>query len=584
MNKSLQNIQENENFEDESEEEINMNKNSEKEIITDKNINIEEREITENNKYKVEYYKGNINTFINEIKTYIPLEKIDEEIKIIFDLEKKIYNEESYLIGQYPQIIVCKSHEKESPINGFCSFYYNNTSKKENILNINFMCAIKDNNDNIDNKNDLFEKFIIMINFIKNNNEYDKLYITLNYNKIILDNENQQFKLNEDILNFFKNEMGFTWVCVENIKGLARKQQLCYNNKNKDNNNNNYINGFLDSETISILSFIQKDFNLNTKYNYNNYKYINNAPIYAILTGQKDLLLVDFKDNNYRFDSSQLSSAQNPIITIFFPENKTIEDLESKLNLNEEKDIINNIIEDSLFFEYYNKYKDNQKLYSFGLFKMNLNLFFKNILITKIDNYYYNKIYYDKIEIINDKDNDCILYHLSCLNKINDILIFEINNKIQKSFIDNNLNLNELLINYFNKKQEGNKDNKILENINIFIPCFNIETHLQTEKLSKTINNIGIIKNENDDKQNIPMKIGTFDEFLKINFNKNTPIENQINYEINNDIINENDIIIKNDFILCILNNYKDILLPLYQLIYVVKEYWVKIGTKSESE
>ena len=583
MNKSLNNIEENENFEDESEDEIN--KNNEKEIITDKDINIKENDISNNNKYKVEYYKGNISTFINELKNDMPLEKIDEEIKIIFELEKKIYNKESYLIGQYPQIIVCKSYE--SHIIGFCSFYYQNILKNENILKINFMCAIKDNNDdNFDNKSNLFDKFIIMIDFIKNNSEYDELFITLNYNKIILDNENQQFKINEEILNFFKKEMGFIWVCVENIKGLTQKQQLCYKNKNKDNNNNNEINSFLDSETISFLSFIQKDCNLSTKYNYNNYKFINNLPIYAILTGQKDLLLVDFKDNNYRFDSSKVKSKQNPIITKCSPENKTIEDLESNIELNEDKDNINNIIKDSLFFEYYNKYKVNQMVYSFGLFKMNLNIFFKNILITQIDNYYYNKIYYDIIEIINDKENNCILYHLSCLNKINDIVIFEISNKIKKSFIDNNKNLNELFINYFNKIQEEKNDKQIIKNINIFIPCFNIEAHLQTEKVSKTINNIDIKKSNNDERQNIPMKIGTFDEFLKINFNKNIPIENQINYDINQDFINdnENDIIIKNDFILCILNNYKDIKLPLYQLIYVVKEYWIKVETKSESE
>ena len=150
----------------------------------------------------------------------------------------------------------------------------------------------------------------------------------------------------------------------------------------------------------------------------------------------------------------------------------------------------------------------------------------------------------------------------------------EINDKIKKSFIDNKFNLNELFIKYFNKIKENNNiiEKKIIKNI--YIPLFNLETHLQTEKVSKEINNICIIKNIDDEKQNIPMKIGTVDEFLKINCNNKIPFENQINYEIND---NNKDIIIENDFIICVLNNYIDIKFPLYQLIYVEKEYWIKV-------
>ena len=577
MNKSLQNMNENDNMDEQSKEETN--KISEKEIIMDE-INIKEKENIINNKYKVENYKGNIISFINELKLAIPFEKIDDDIKIIFDLENKIYNEDSYLIGQYPQIIVCKSYEKESQINGFCSFYYQNITSNENILRINFMCAIEDNN-NKDNKNDLFEQFYIMINYIKNNNEYDELYITLNYKKIILDKQKVQFNINEKILNFFK-EMEFSWVYVENLKDKTREQQLCYKNKNV-NNKFNYEKGFLNSETISILSFIQKDYNSQYKYNYNS-KYINNLPIYAILTGQKELLLVDFKENKYRFDSSKLNSKENQIITFFFPENKELEELKEKLNNGkDEKDNVFNIIEESLFFDYYNKDKDknkdkdNQLFYSFGLFKMNINIFFKNILTIKINNYYYNRISNNEIEIIEDKENECILYLLPCLNKIYDILIMEINDKIKNSFIDNKFNLNELFIKYFNKIKENKNiiEKKIIKNI--YIPLFNLETHLQTEKVSKEINNICIKKNIEDEKQNIPMKIGTVDEFLKINCNKKILFENQINYEIND---NNKDIIIENDFIICVLNNYIDIKFPLYQLIYVEKEYWIKVETE----
>ena len=71
---------------------------------------------------------------------------------------------------------------------------------------------------------------------------------------------------------------------------------------------------------------------------------------------------------------------------------------------------------------------------------------------------------------------------------------------------------------------------------------------------------------------------------MKVDFNKKK-IENQIFYEVNEDKYNnDKDIIIKNDFILCILNNYTEIKYPLYQLIYITKENWIKEVKNRESE
>jgi hypothetical protein len=365
-------------------------------------INIKEIEISPNNKYKAEYYEGNILSLIKKLKSENLLDKIDEKVKIAFNVENNIYNEESYLIGQYPQVIVCKSYENEEEITGICSFYNQNTTKDINIIMINFLCAISTDDDK-----ELFEQLFTMINFIKNYVNYNEIYIILNYNKIVV-NEKIQFKLNEEILSFFKYKMKFIWVCVENIKEKSRKQKLIYRKENKKVDEDDYYiditneHGFLSSETFTILSFMKKDNNINNnKYNFNNYKYMNNLPIYALITSQKKLLLVDFKNNKHRFDCSKLFFKENPIITILSPENRTLEEL--KLNINEEYDNIMDIIKDSLFLE---KYKTNGIISSFGLFKMNLNIFFKNIINTKINNYYYNRISSNEIEIIKDKKNN----------------------------------------------------------------------------------------------------------------------------------------------------------------------------------
>ena len=553
----------------------NKEKNNDDKILDEIN-NISEYELSQNNKFKVEYYKGNISSFINELKSSISLEIIDEKLKTTFDLTNEIYNEESYLIGQYPQIIICKPYEEDSKICGFCNFYYQNTTKNENIIKINFICAINIFNENNDNNNDIFEQFTTMINFIKKYVIFNELYITLYYNKTILENQKVKYFLEKNILEYFQDKMKFKWACVVNKNGQKRIQQLCYNNETKIEEKNNLLNneGYIDSETISLLSFINKDNNTDDKIklNLNNYKYMNNLPIYSLLSSQNELLTTDFKENKNRIGSFNLIPKKNSIINIFYPENKNLEELKSKLNENNENIIAR--IEDSLFSYYYNAHKENQIIYSFGLFKMDLNIFFKNILNVKINNYYYNRISSNKIEIIKDTKNDCIFYNIPCLNKINNILIFEINEKMRKFLIDNNSNIYELFINYYIQLQKENTK-KIMEK-NIYIPSFKFETHLQAEKASKEINNISIYQNI----ENIPMKIGTIDEFLKINFNKERVIQNQIKYEI--DEPNDRDIIIKDNFILAIINNYTEIKFPLFQLMYILKEAWIKVETELE--
>ena len=556
------------------------------EKIVDELMKLKEYEISPNNKYKAEYYKGDITLLINKLKESMPLEKIDNRFLITFDIENNIYNEDSYLIGQYPQIIVCKSYENESRISGVCSFYFHNSTKNEKILKINFICTINESKEENE-----FEQFITMINFIKYFVDFEELYITLNYNQKKIEEEKIQYNLDKNILEFFKIKMKFSWVCIQNIEGQGRQQQLCYKNEKANNNNNSnpitteYNKEFFNSETIYLLSFFKKDKEkentVNINKNYINYKYINFLPIYAILTSQNNLLQVNFKDNKYRVDTSKLNLEENPIITAFFPENKTFEELKSQLS--DEYDNIYDIIEDSLFLEYYKK--DSTNIYSYGFFKMNLNIYFNNILITKKKNYYYNRINSDEIEVINDIEYNCQIYNIPSLNKINNLIIFELNDKTKKLLLDNNLSIYELFIKFFNLLQIAKKDNLTNNNCkikNIYIPCFKLDVHLQTEKLSKEISDIDFESiDKNNSENNTEIKIGTVDEFLKIDFEMKKQIDKQIMYEAN---INEENIVLENEFILGIINNYTEIKYPLFQLIYVTKECWVKIEDKNEKE
>jgi hypothetical protein len=374
--------------------------------------------------------------------------------------------------------------------------------------------------------------------------------------------------------------MGFSWVCIKNIKGILRKQKLCYINElpksiNEENAKNN---GCINLENISILSLTKNKFQSNIKH-LGNFKFINILPIYGMLNGMKEIML-DLKEKKYIFDIKQLVTSNSLIKTYFFPEIKEIEEIKLKLN-----DIINknnyslDVIENSLFIEFFNKNNENNEnknISSLGINKMDLNIYFKNILNTKINNYYYNRISSNDIKIIKDENNNTF-YNISCLNKINNILIFEItNDKIRNKLFENNNNIYELLENYYKDlfKKNNNEEKMTKKIINVYIPSFNIEAHLETMKFPKNIESINI--SENKELNNEPMKIGTIDEFFNINLNKKETFGKQINYEINENVgKNDEEIIIENDFLIGIINNYKEIKLPFFQLVYVTKEQWI---------
>ena len=228
--------------------------------------------------------------------------------------------------------------------------------------------------------------------------------------------------------------------------------------------------------------------------------------------------------------------------------------------------------------EYFIKNNENENTLSLGINKIELNIYFKNILSIKINNYYYNRISAKDIKIIKDEKNNCILYSIPCLNKINNILIFEVNNdKIRNKLLENDYNIYELFENFCKDifKNQNYEEKKSKNLTNIYIPSFNIETHLETMKIPKNLESINI--SENKDINNYPMKIGTIDEFFKISLNKEEPFGKQINFEINEiKEKSEEEILIENNFFIGIMNNYKEIKLPFFQLNYVTKEQWLK--------
>ena len=476
------------------------------------------------NKYKIVYYKEDIDSLINKLKLCKILDNTQSQVKQYFDLQNKIYNKETYLIGQYPIALITKLNEDENQIIGVCSYYYNHNPLEQGILNINFICVIKEKENSYEQINDI-------IKFIKENENYNKIIINLN---LINDN------IDNDLINFLKVNLGFKTNITDN------KIQLYFIN-NKENIK--YNKGFLCSNSISLLSFTKTENKSNDNTN-NDYKYINNLLIDSLLLKQKKIF-VDFnkKDDMYKMISN-LEKNVNPIVDLILPENKNIAELNSKIN-----DLkLKNKIKDSLCF------KNNENIESFGLIRLNLNLFFKNILYLKYKNYYYHRISCENVEVIKDTKNSCVIYNIPTLKEDINILILELNDSIKKILINNYTNIYDSFFAYYNALNEKNIDRLI----NILIPFFKIEKHLQTNNISNKIN---IYEDINKNKV---LNIGCFDEYIEMEFNKEEEINinEQIIY-----IVDNKDIIVNQEFIIGIIYNKE----TLVQLIHVQKDDLIEI-------
>jgi len=483
------------------------------------------------NKYKIVYYKEDIDSLINKLKLNKFIENTQSQLNQYFDIQDKIYNKEAYLIGQYPKVLITKLNDDDNnQIIGVCAYYFSHNPIEQGILNINFICVIKEKE-----KENSFEQINDIIKFIKENENYYKIIITLNF----VNNNNDN-----DLINYLKSNLGFKADIIDN------KIQLFFIN-NKENIKDN--KGFLCSNTISLLSFTKNE-NKSSAIINNDYNYTNNLLIDALLLEQKKIF-VDFNKKNERYKIiSNLEKNYNPIINLILPENKNVEELNSKINDSNIKDKI----KDSLCF------KNNSNTESFGLIRLNLNLFFKNILYLQYQNYYYHRISCGNVEVIKDTKNVCVIYNIPTLKEDINILILELNDSNKKILINNNSNIYDSFFDYYKSLNEKNPG-KI---VNILIPFFKIEKHLQTSNISNNLKNIKIYEDANKNKV---LNICSFDEYIEVEFNKEEEINinEQINYTVDN-----KDIIINQEFIFGIIYNKNTFV----QLIHVQKDDWIEVN------
>ena len=436
------------------------------------------------NKYKISFYKKPLNSFYNNhYKNYF--KKIPEEQIKFFNLNQNIIK--SFIIGISPCLILLKDNNKN--LIGLSGLSYN-YSQKNLTLNINHISTI--------DKENYKERIQSLLNYIKNKFYYDDLNINFSseYN-------------NEEIKQFLIEQNNFI---------LEGENILKYNNLNKESNKVKKTSINLNKKIFSMSNSM-----IITNGSQN---YLNSI---KIKKGNEDDKYINLVTYNF------LISENNP--------NSIISNLYSKVSkLN---DLIKYFSNNNLNIKLIpisiaeNTYNIKSCILNQSIFK-NLNLFNSNKFSFQME----NNIYYNYIEppftIYINSSKNYSFYQIS--NDIISLIIFEIKNDLKDNLNNIYIQINELY------KETLNENNKIIkDNCLLWIPCFEKNEHLKTNKITfSNLNNNLIV-----------------DEYIRISNKKIIKdSKNEINHsgdikkiptlEIIPD--NENDIVIKNNFMIGLVN------------------------------
>lgn len=509
---------ENKNEKKEDDNSLDVEKNSQGKIFNDSSKGLIDEELKDDsnkkNENEIKYYTEETNKLNSLYNKYI--ESFNQEEKQVINFEDDI---NKYLKGLYPKIIIASNPQNSEEICGLCAVNYIIDSNNDLILNINHISS-KDS----DNKN--IKEFI---NLIEKDFSYKFLEVKVKGKNTLY----------EALFN-----LGF-----KDYSNSQEEQITLRKESNKEKNSENYPQINYDSLSIfSLKDKNTKDIN-STKYS----KFFENI----------------INEINYGLLLNVLKQRNIYEITIT-PELSTIDKISKIQNLN---------------FDFI-KYKNNncldiQKMTDNQISKedntiypiLNNNISFTLNISTsiKID----NKFLYNCIEvnpqasIIKEKKYMNNLLYIPTSNKNIFVIIYQYNAQFEKDFFDNNkCNIYSQFISFFKDdikyfKMENSSNE---EKIKIWIPAFDINTHLFTYKL-KNIKNISV-KNNNEEEKNIEK----FDEIVKCNFKPDPLWEKSVKSYVDN-----NDIVIKDKFLFGIFHKeFMDATdIPIISLFNVTKENFI---------
>lgn len=335
------------------------------------------------------------------------------------------------------------------------------------------------------NESNLSEFITLFIMYIKNNNkDYNSIIIKINLNEIT-----------SDIVNVLENDLHFKQINNEYV----------FTNKTPTNKNTKNMN------ILSLKSFIVLDDNDNTNNDNNDIEFNSNKYMNSLL--HKELMLLN-NNNNHKL--------YNNIVSINTVNNKN-------------KDYFNSI------YKTITNTNPPSTTKSFSITE--LIPLITNIISLKHNGYYYNKITPPStIQTFNISNTNHNIYLLSFSNCGYSIMIYNINKTLQSKLLDNTpTNIYEYFSNEILPKLT--KHNK--EYTSIYLPSFQIDTHLTHDNI---------------------------DEYINVNLNAENTDNNII---IDLPSTDDNTIIIKDTFIFGTISKSESTLIPI-QLYIISKDAWVK--------
>ena len=489
--------------------EINQNQNQKNSLNKDNNTSEVKDEIiiqsNRDNDY-IAFYCGKISNFISIYSSYY--NTIPEEQKIIFNLKPEPV--EYFHNNFFPKIIIY-SDKKTRTIKGLCifSFIFTNESKNNGI----FIEHISSYNE--EEREKIFEKLFSYIKensynlFGFENNRKDKeIYIDLYYK-----NEDGKFKINTEIRDFFRNQLKFKWVKLENLSKYVRYQKMRHQFMiNSDNNNANLLNNEYDDNNILNQSILgRKEFNndenanesegeeeseddeintdisrifdkdnfndkesidiplndnINNSHSHNKFNLLNNFSI-----KNKTVLKFNKKSYNYKNKDNKKSLTyikySNPFNFIYLlkkiNDNLSYDNISSNIEYyfnKKDSNIINQILqksfnlenvlkEDNFYYSDINELKNKSK----NKFKVNSNInilpIFDSCISFKYKNYYYNRVQLKKVQTFIDTETQQTFYMVD--KNENHILLISssLNEKFKQKYIIKE-NKDNISINFIN--------------------------------------------------------------------------------------------------------------------------------------
>ena len=498
--------EEDESYEGEEENSESFDKNKKDKL--NKNMNqIKYKDI------KIIIFNDDISTFSKEFYNYY-FTSISKEIKNMFKIEKNIIKNMTqgispYMLLAYDNASILKEVDITNWINfknyilGICAFSFEHQKSLINI-NINHISnSIPNNGKTFDKQNleKIMNIFKLFIEFIKKHFYFDEIIIRYNSSKN-----------NEQILNFFLNELNFLIISETENEEIEDDENIHKENKEKEKSeiyykivytNDSSKNRVDDSLIESFQSYIG-----------NNIFDIFDS---IVITNSRELISSEKGKKNESY-------LINNVIMKYLLEKKektNVNRIYNKLsNLDQLIKVFNDYFNNSTFF---NNYNTNNPSSHFD----------------KRTGYYYNFIKADKVLALENEKYHVKLYHI--LNNNMSLLFCKVFDDFEKYLTKNNI-YNQINILY----KEAISLNKIevLNDKILWIPCFEIYKHLKTLSFNG---------------------FGTFHEYIKISnkvihklnkelllIKKKNTKENK-EYKMLPDL--NNDILFDDDFILGVVNN-----------------------------